>query len=163
MKTVFNDEQEVITENEEFLLEDAQIENTHRFILVNTRLDYQYRSAELSTLCLYDFVSHFYKRVIDKTDRRVLKDVTGTEGRRLNTEGTRMYERHTFSSEYPQSIYVHNRSHMKHENIQCNSCLVKPIVGIRYKCKCGIDLCEKCEFMGLHDINHYRTKITKIA
>ncbi|CAF1238527.1 unnamed protein product, partial [Rotaria sordida] len=26
---------------------------------------------------------------------------------------------------------------------------------------CGINLCEKCEFMGLHDTDHRRTKIVK--
>jgi Ca-activated chloride channel family protein len=63
------------------------------------------------------------------------------------------------STEYPQSIYIHNRSKICHSNSQCNSCFMYPIIGIRYNCSCGINLCEKCEFVGLHDQNHQRTKI----
>ncbi|CAF1410641.1 unnamed protein product [Rotaria sordida] len=65
------------------------------------------------------------------------------------------------SNEYPKSIYLSNRSKINHKNKQCNSCFMKPIIGIRYKCACGINLCEKCEFMGLHDTDHRRTKIVK--
>ncbi|CAF4325803.1 unnamed protein product, partial [Rotaria sordida] len=46
-----------------------------------------------------------------------------------------------------------------HANIQCNLCFIKPIIGIRYQCNCGINLCEKCEFTGLHNQSHHRTKI----
>ncbi|CAF1450416.1 unnamed protein product [Rotaria sp. Silwood1] len=63
------------------------------------------------------------------------------------------------SKEYIESLYIHNRSKIIHTNIQCNSCFMQPIIGIRYQCICGINLCEKCEFMGLHDKSHYRTKI----
>jgi hypothetical protein len=55
---------------------------------------------------------------------------------------------------------LHNRSELIHTNIQCNSCFMNPIIGIRYLCSCGINLCEKCEFIGLHDQNHNRTKMT---
>jgi len=64
------------------------------------------------------------------------------------------------SNDYPNSILVQNRSELIHRNIQCNSCFMNPIVGIRYYCSCKINLCEKCEFIGLHDQNHDRTKIT---
>ncbi|CAF1389061.1 unnamed protein product [Adineta steineri] len=65
------------------------------------------------------------------------------------------------SNEYPTAVYLHNRSKIRHNNILCNSCFMNPIVGIRYKCSCGINLCEKCEFIGLHDQSHRRTKITE--
>ncbi|CAF1352382.1 unnamed protein product, partial [Rotaria sordida] len=65
------------------------------------------------------------------------------------------------SSEYPKSVYLNNHNKINHKNNQCNSCFMKPIIGIRYKCTCGINLCEKCEFMGLHDTDHRRTKIVK--
>ncbi|CAF3461437.1 unnamed protein product [Rotaria socialis] len=65
------------------------------------------------------------------------------------------------SDEYSESVYMHNRSKIIHKNSQCNSCLTKPIIGVRYKCTCGINLCERCEFTGLHDTDHRRTKITK--
>jgi hypothetical protein len=71
--------------------------------MVNTRLDYQYRSKNLSELCLYDFVSYFHKKVIDKSDRRLITDQNNTEGERIYTDGTKMSERHTFASAHPQS------------------------------------------------------------
>ncbi|CAF1243020.1 unnamed protein product, partial [Rotaria sordida] len=65
------------------------------------------------------------------------------------------------SSEYPKSVYLNNRNKTNHKNNQCNSCFMKLLIGIRYKCTCGINLCEKCEFIGLHDTDHCRTKIGK--
>ncbi|CAF1315924.1 unnamed protein product [Rotaria sordida] len=65
------------------------------------------------------------------------------------------------SSEYSESFYLQNRTDIDHANIQCNSCSIKPIIGIRYHCICGINLCEKCEFTGLHDQSHHRTKLTQ--
>ncbi|CAF4805514.1 unnamed protein product, partial [Rotaria socialis] len=71
--------------------------------MVNTRLDYQHRSKDLTALCLYDFVSHFHKKVIDKSDRRLIKSVNESEGERLDTEVTKMNERYTFESAHPQA------------------------------------------------------------
>ena len=72
------------TETEEqFLLEPAHTKNGDRYVMVNIRLDYQYRSKDLNTLCLYDFVSHFHKKVIDRVDRCLLKNTIGGEGERL--------------------------------------------------------------------------------
>ena len=89
-------------EEEKFILEPAEHGNS--YVLVNTRLDYQHRSQDLGALCLYDFVSQFHKKVIDKSDRRFLKNINGQEGQRLSTEGTKMNERHTFESAHPQSL-----------------------------------------------------------
>ncbi|CAF4921564.1 unnamed protein product, partial [Rotaria sp. Silwood1] len=51
-----------------------------------------------------DFERMFRKDiVIDKSDRRLLKNTNGHEGERLCTEGTKMNERHTFASAHPQS------------------------------------------------------------
>ncbi|UJR16631.1 hypothetical protein I4U23_003531 [Adineta vaga] len=63
------------------------------------------------------------------------------------------------SNEFLQSIHIMNRSQLYHTNIQCNLCLMNPIIGVRYKCFCGINLCEKCEFIGMHDQSHSRMKI----
>ncbi|CAF3216047.1 unnamed protein product [Rotaria sp. Silwood2] len=71
--------------------------------MVNTRLDYQHRSKDHSAWCLYDFVSHFYKKNIDKSDRCLIKNANGSEGEQLYTEGTKINERHTFESAHPQS------------------------------------------------------------
>lgn len=52
---------------------------------------------------MYDFVSQFHKKIIDKADRRVLKDLAHQKGKQLSTEGTKMNERHSFESAHPQS------------------------------------------------------------
>ncbi|CAF5118861.1 unnamed protein product [Rotaria magnacalcarata] len=71
--------------------------------MVNTRLDYQHRSKDLTALCLYEFISLFHKKVIDKSDRRLLTNAKASDGERLSIEGTKMNERHTFASLHPQS------------------------------------------------------------
>jgi hypothetical protein len=115
MTTPFDEEQEEDTKQteEQFLLEPTETKNGAKFVMVNTRLDYQHRSKDLTALCLYDFVSHFHKKLIDKSDRRLIKNANGSEGERLDTEGTKMNERYTFESAHPQSS-----SHivMKHTN-----------------------------------------------
>ncbi|CAF5122131.1 unnamed protein product, partial [Rotaria magnacalcarata] len=105
MTTPFDEEQEEDTKQteEQFLLEPTQTKNGARFVMINTRLDYQHRSKDLTALCLYDFASHFHKRIIDKSDRRLIKNANGSEGERLDTEGTKMNERYTFESAHPQS------------------------------------------------------------
>ena len=105
MTTPFDEEQEEDTKQteERFLLEPTQTKNGAKFVMVNTRLDYQHRSKDLTALCLYDFVSHFHKKLIDKSDRRLIKNTNGSEGERLDTEGTKMNERYTFESAHPQS------------------------------------------------------------
>ena len=62
------------------------------------------------------------------------------------------------STDYPHASLLQNRSDLIHKGIKCNTCSMSPIVGICYKCSCGIHLCEKCEFIGLHDQGHPRTK-----
>ena len=52
-------------DNESINEEDFQIqltENDKRYVLVNTRIDYQHRSGKLNKMCLYDFVSIVYKK-----------------------------------------------------------------------------------------------------
>jgi hypothetical protein len=64
------------------------------------------------------------------------------------------------SSLYTKSIHVINHSDIIHPQTKCSSCSTSPIVGIRYTCsKCGIDLCERCEFIGVHDPTHQRIKL----
>ena len=105
MTTPIDEEQEEDTKQteEQFLLEPTQTKNGAKFVMVNTRLDYQHRSKDLTALCLYDFVSHFHKKIIDKSDRRLIKNTNGSEGEQLYTEGTKMNERYTFESAHPQS------------------------------------------------------------
>ncbi|CAF0778719.1 unnamed protein product [Adineta ricciae] len=64
------------------------------------------------------------------------------------------------STLYASSIYTQNMSQLVHMNVQCASCSVSPITGIRYHCvQCQINVCEKCEFLGLHNMMHQRLKI----
>ncbi|CAF3333576.1 unnamed protein product [Rotaria sp. Silwood1] len=66
------------------------------------------------------------------------------------------------SSLYASSIYIQNMSELIHVNSQCSSCSISPIIGIRYQCMtCKINLCEKCEFLCLHDVSHERLKIIR--
>ena len=96
------DEQEEVAETEEqFLLEPTG--NGKDYVLVNTRLDYQHRSKDLNETCLYEFVSRYHKRLINESDRRILKNTLALEGKRLSTKGTKMNERHTFDCAHPQS------------------------------------------------------------
>lgn len=88
---------------EQFLLETVQTKSGDRFVMVNTRIDYQHRSKDLASTCLYDFVSHFHKKSIDNSDRRLLKNVSDYDGKQLDTNGTKMNERHTLASVHPQS------------------------------------------------------------
>lgn len=54
-----NDENGSETE-EEFLLQVA--DNTKKYVYVNTRIDYQHRSASLDDICLYDYISFYRKK-----------------------------------------------------------------------------------------------------
>ncbi|CAF4072297.1 unnamed protein product [Rotaria magnacalcarata] len=87
MTTPFDEEQEADTKQteEQFLLELTETENGAKFVL------------------LYDFASHFHKKVIDKSDHRLIKNANGSEGKRLDTKGTKMNERYTFESAHPQA------------------------------------------------------------
>ena len=96
-----DEQQEVAETGEEFLLE--PVKDGKEYVLVNTRLDYQYRSKDLNQICLYEFVSSYHKRIIDQSDRRILKNTLADEGARLTTKGTKMNERHTFERAHPQS------------------------------------------------------------
>ncbi|CAF4696997.1 unnamed protein product [Rotaria socialis] len=98
MTTPFDEEQEedIKQTEEQFLLEPTQTKNGARFVMVNTRPDYEYRSQDLTALCLYDFVSHFHKKLIDKSDHHLIKNANGSECERLDTEGTKMNERYAF-------------------------------------------------------------------
>jgi tetratricopeptide (TPR) repeat protein len=63
------------------------------------------------------------------------------------------------SALYTSSLTLQNRSQMIHLNTHCMLCSVSPIIGIRYECvTCKINICEKCEFLCLHDVSHQRIK-----
>ena len=72
---VFDDEAINDENNDEEHFQVQPTEDKSNFILVNTRIDYQYRSDKLNNTCLYDFVSTFYKKKINETDLRYLSNL----------------------------------------------------------------------------------------
>lgn len=40
------------------------------FVLVNQRVDYEFRSKLLKNVCLYDFLSQYRKKKMDETDEK---------------------------------------------------------------------------------------------
>ena len=51
------------------------IENEKKYVLVNSRIDYQYRSNILNDMCLYDFVSTLHKKKMSAMDSRYMNKV----------------------------------------------------------------------------------------
>ena len=98
-----NDENYTETE-EQFLLQPNETKTN--YVYVNTRVDYQYRSASLNDMCLYDYVRFYRKKPIDTKDRKQLDaqstipDIELTETRR----GRVACERLTFQVEHPQAL-----------------------------------------------------------
>jgi hypothetical protein len=62
------------------------------------------------------------------------------------------------SRPWQNSPLVWNKEQYVHQ-VACSGCHVLPIVGFRYRCQCGQELCEACEIAGKHDLSHVRTKI----
>ena len=77
-------------------------EDKNNFILVNTRIDYQYRSDILNNICLYDFVSTFYKKKINETGLKHLSKSSAKEKQQNNQRGRPSNERFSFQKEHPQ-------------------------------------------------------------
>lgn len=87
---------------EQFLLEPNDT-NT-KYVYVNTRVDYQYRSTSLNNTCLYDYIRFYRKKPIDAKDRKYLD--TQLKSKNLESEDVRRgrppSERELFLSEHPQ-------------------------------------------------------------
>ena len=88
---------------EEFLLQPA--ETTTKYVLVNTRVDYQYRSASLNNVCLYDYIRYYRKKPIDANDRKQLevKSTTGNTDSRDVRRGRPLAERDSLKAGHPQA------------------------------------------------------------
>ncbi len=89
--------------NEEENFQIQSTEDKNSFILVNTRIDYQYRSNVLNKTCLYDFVSTFYKKKINETDLKYFSKSSTTEKQQDNQKGRPSNERFSFQEEHPQA------------------------------------------------------------
>ncbi|CAF1304750.1 unnamed protein product [Adineta ricciae] len=103
---------------EQFLLQPDETKT--KYVYVNTRVDYQYRSESLDEMCLYDYICFYRKKLIDTNDRKQLE----TQSKMKNGEvkascrGRPVSERETFQDGHPQVS--------SHINIK----RVKPIVPV---------------------------------
>ena len=77
--------------------------NDKNFVLINTRMDYQYRSDMLNNICLYDFVRAFYKKKINAADTKYLSQISTTDQEKDNRKGRPPNERFPFQKEHPQA------------------------------------------------------------
>ena len=90
------------TPNEEqFNIQLSDTEN--RYILINTRIDYQYRSDVLDKLCLYDFISMLYKRKMNAGDKKYLSQTVEPTEETNNRRGRPVSKRYLFQKEHPQA------------------------------------------------------------
>ena len=64
---VDEEDETISTIEEQFLVERSS--DPQKLVLVNLRVDYQYRSVALESICLYEFVSHFYRKSFNDKDR----------------------------------------------------------------------------------------------
>ncbi|CAF4198051.1 unnamed protein product, partial [Rotaria sordida] len=78
-------------------------ENDKKFVLVNTRIDYQYRSDTLNNICLYDFVSILYKKKMNATDMKYLSKTALPQEKEPNQTGRPPNERFPFQNQHPQA------------------------------------------------------------
>ena len=78
-------------------------ENDKKFVLVNTRIDYQYRSANLNNTCVYDFVSTLYKKKMNTTDVKYLSNIAEPV-QETNQRGRPPNIRYPFLEQHPQAV-----------------------------------------------------------
>ncbi|CAF1202328.1 unnamed protein product [Adineta ricciae] len=106
-------EQTCMETEEHFLLQPDETKT--KYVYVNARVDYQYRSAALDNMCLYDYMRFYRKKVIDAQDRKHLEaQAISKSGVTKNaSRGRPISERAAFQSEHPQSISHINIRRMK--------------------------------------------------
>ena len=86
--------------------ENFQLQSTDsdkNYVLVNTRIDYQYRSDILNDTCLYNFVSVVYKKKMNATDLKYLSSNMVSRENEGNRRGRPANERYPFQSQHPQA------------------------------------------------------------
>ncbi|CAF1653105.1 unnamed protein product, partial [Adineta ricciae] len=98
---------------EQFLIQPTDTANKYAY--VNTRVDYQYRSAALDNMCLYDYVSLYRKKLIDAKDRKILEALLRSESIQAKKiqRGRPPSEREIFQVGHPQSASHLNIKRMK--------------------------------------------------
>ena len=88
--------------HDEELFQIQSSENDTKFVLVNTRIDYQYRSANLNNMCVYDFVSTLYKKKMNATDVKHLSNIAESV-QDANQRGRPPNIRNPFLQQHPQA------------------------------------------------------------
>lgn len=117
-----DDEDEIrIDAEEQFLLQPS--ESASRYVFVNSRIDYQYRSSALENMSLYDYVRFYRKKPIDANDRKQFQAQTtaNRNEREHPTRGRPPVERECFQTGHPQAS-----SHM---NMKRTSPVVPVLLG----------------------------------
>lgn len=90
-------------------------ETKTKYVYVNTRVDYQYRSMALDTMCLYDYMRFYRTKRIDSQDQKQIEAQTtlkNNESRNAH-RGRPASEREIFQTEHPQ-----NSSHINIKRIK---------------------------------------------
>ena len=100
---VFDDETVDNENNNEEEFQIQSTENNKTYVLVNTRIDYQYRSDNLNNLCLYNFVSILYKKKINAMDLKYLAKAGKSIKEKFNQKGRSPNERYPFQKQHPQA------------------------------------------------------------
>ena len=72
------------SENDEENFQIQLADDSKKYVLVNTRVDYQYRLDNLNSVCLYDFISILYKKKMNNTDQKHLSMMAALEKERMN-------------------------------------------------------------------------------
>jgi hypothetical protein len=100
---VYDDETIDDENNEEEHFQIQSSENDKKYVLVNTRIDYQYRSDDLNNMCLYDLVSILYKKKLNATDMKYLSKTAVPVEEAGNQRGRPTNERYPFQKQHPQT------------------------------------------------------------
>ncbi|CAM4976455.1 unnamed protein product [Rotaria socialis] len=88
-------------DEEHFQIQSA--ESDKKYVLANTRVDYQYRFEILKDICLYDFVSTLYKKKMTATDLKYLSTTAVSIEENVNQKGRPPNERYPFQKQHPQT------------------------------------------------------------
>ncbi|CAF4225843.1 unnamed protein product, partial [Adineta steineri] len=116
--TDIDDDDNCMETEEQFLLQIA--ETNSKYVYVNTRVDYQYRSTALDNMCVYDYIRLYRKKPINSRDRKQLEAQADTSSSQPKDpqRGRPSSEREAFQAGHPQAA--------SHVNIK----RIKPVVPV---------------------------------
>lgn len=95
-----NEDEENIPVEEEFFIKYSA--DPQKLALVNLRVNYQYRSQALHSLCLCEFVSLFHRKLFTKKDREIVDWQSTSAAEHQPGPRRPLQERHLFMLEHPQ-------------------------------------------------------------